>query len=142
MEASHPGYDPTQTIAGFSVAPALTMTLEVTPTAASTQTPLTLTVQVYERGAAIGEAGAFAEISTPGGIVTVPLVYGGGVYTATFRPADLAPNLGGSVSGGQWQIVATADYYGGTAKDSATSTVRYELYLPLILRSYFTLLNY
>jgi len=44
-------------------------------------------------------------------------------------------DLGGSVGGGQWQIVATADYYGSTGTAAGTVTVFRRVYLPLILRN-------
>jgi parallel beta-helix repeat protein len=121
--ATRPGYEEAHGESSFFVTPPLTMTLEVTPTTAAVSDPVTLTARVYERGTLVAGAGAYAEIGTPGGVVTVPLVYGGGVYTATFSPTDLGPNLGGVILGGQWDIEGTADYYGSTAVAAATMTV-------------------
>jgi len=135
VTATRPGYHVAHGVSSFFVAPPLMMTLEVTPTAVVASQPMTLTVRVYERGTVVTEAGAWAEVATSGGVVTMPLVYSGGVYTATFRPADLAPNLGGSVRGGEWQIVATADYYGSTSTAAGAVTVFRQVYLPLIIRN-------
>lgn len=64
------------------------------------------------------------------------LVYSSGVYSATFRSADLAPNLGRSVRSGQWQIMATADFHGSTTTAAGAVTVFRQVYLPLVLRGY------
>jgi hypothetical protein len=137
--ASRIGYDPAQATSTIFVAPPLTMTLEVAPAVVLPLTPLTLMARVYERGMAVTQAAVYAAISTPGGIVTTPLVYNGGVYTTTLSPVDLEPNLGGALSGGQWTIGATADYYGSLATASATVTVNIppsnKLYLPLVLKN-------
>ena len=133
--AAWPGYQVARGTSSFLVAPPLTMTLEITPTAILVGEPMTLTAQVYERGVLVTEAGVCAEIATPGGVVTVPLVYSTGVYTASFRPTDLAPNLGGGVKGGEWQIVATADYYGSASTAAGAVTVFRQVYLPFIVRN-------
>ena len=133
--ASHPGYDPAQAGMVFFVTPSLTMTLDANPSTLSAEEHLTLTAQVYDRGVTVAGAGALAEVVTPGGAVTVPLAYDGSAYTTVFRLVDLEPNLGAEVSGGQWKIQATAEYYGGTASASATTIVLHQVYLPLVLKS-------
>ena len=134
--AARSGYDPAEAATVFFVAPTLTITLEATPLALRQTQPLTLTARVYERGTPVDRASVWAEFITPSGVVTVPLAYGGGVYTTTLRPLDLAPNLDGSVRGGQWQITALAYYYGSTAEAAETITVFQRIYLPLILRNH------
>jgi len=132
--ATRPGYDPAQATSAFFVTPPLTTTLRITPSALQQSESLTLTAQVYERDAVVTEASVWADVGTPGGKVAVPLMRSGEVYTTTFRPADLAPNLGGTVRGGQWQITVTSDYLGSTSTATETVTVFCQLYLPLILR--------
>ena len=136
LVASHTDYDSAQAASVFFVTPPLTMTLDVAPAFVSQNAPITLTVRVYERGTTVSGAGVYAEIATPGGVVTVPLAHSGGFYSMTLRPADLGPNLERAIQGGQWTIQATADYYGSAATDSATVTVAHRLYLPLVLRNY------
>ena len=121
--ATRPSYQVAKGESYFFVTAPLTMTLEVTPTIVVASEPMTLTAQVHERGSLVAGAAVYAEIATPGGVVTVPLVSGGGVYTMAFRPIDLEPNLGGAILGGQWEILAMAEYYGSTTVASATATV-------------------
>ena len=132
--ATHADHDPAQAVATFFVAPALTMTLEVTPAAVSQDAPMTVTARVYDRGAPVAGAGVEAVITTPGGWVTVPLVYDGAFYGRTLKPTDLGPNLGGGVQSGLWTVRATADSYGSEAVGDASVVVKHRVYLPLIWR--------
>jgi len=134
--ATRPGYAPAYGASAFFVAPHLTMTLTATPTVLTVMDVLTITAQVYERGTAVRSASVWAEVQTPNGQVILPLVEEDGAYTASFRPVDLAPNLGGTIRGGEWWITATADYYGSEVDTVTSVTVLYRLYLPLILRNY------
>jgi len=134
--ATRPGYAPTYGASAFFVAPPLTMTLTATPTVLTAMDVLTITAQVYEQGMAVRGAGVGAEIRTPNGQVILPLIEEDGAYVASFRPVDLAPNLGGTVRGGEWWITATADYFGSEVDAVTSVTVVYRLYLPLILRNY------
>ena len=134
--ATRPGYAPAYGASAFFVAPPLTMTLTATPTVLTAMDVLTITAQVYEQGMAVRGAGVGAEIRTPNGQVILPLIEEDGAYVASFRPVDLAPNLGGTVRGGEWWITATADYFGSEVDAVTSVTVVYRLYLPLILRNY------
>jgi len=136
LSTARSGYESAQATSAFFVAPPLTMTLDVAPNPLARWESLMLTARVYDRGTTVTQAGVWAEITTPDGAVTVPLVYGSEVYTASFRPIDLGPNLGGSVRGGQWQIAATVDYYGSTATAVSAVTVFQQVYLPLVLRGH------
>ena len=101
------------------------------------QDTLTLTAAVSERGEPIVNAGVRAEIGTPGGSLTVPMLpAGGGNYTVAFRPIDLAASLSGQVLPGTWRILASADYLGGEATAEKTVVVQAYIYLPLILRNH------
>ena len=95
---------------------------------------MTVTVRVYDRGAPVTGAGVEAVITTPGGAVTVPLVYDGEFYGRTLKPTDLGPNLGGGVQSGLWTVRATADSYGSEAVGDASVVVKHRVYLPLIWR--------
>ena len=132
--ATRPGYNPAQAASTFFVVPSLAVTLEVAPSVVSPDDLMTLTLQVYERDVPVVGAGVYAELSTPGGLVTVPLVHNGEFYIQTLRPVDLGPNLGENIQSGLWVIRATADYCGGTATTSATVIVAHRVYLPVILR--------
>jgi hypothetical protein len=134
--ATRPGYAPAYGASAFFVAPPLTMTLTATPTVLTAMDVLTITAQVYEQGMAVRGAGVRAEIRTPNGQVILPLVEEDGAYIASFRPVDLAPNLGGAITGGEWGITVMADYYGSEAGAITSVTVLYRLYLPIVLRNY------
>jgi len=113
--ASHPDYDPAMATTFFFVTPPLSLTLTTNRDVLEVQDTLTMTVEVSDRGTVITEASVWAEISTPGGVVTTPLmIESGNAYTLAFRPSDLAPNLNGKVLPGIWQIAVEANYEGGT----------------------------
>ena len=113
--ATHPSYDSDEATTFFFVTPPLSLTLTTNRDVLEVQDTLTITVEVSDRGTVITEANVLAEISTPGGIVTAPLmIESGDLYTLVFRPADLAPNLDGEVLPGTWQIAVKANYSGGT----------------------------
>lgn len=57
-------------------------------------------------------------------------MWDGANYVASFRPIDLAPNLGGTIRGGEWQIEVVADYYGSKPAAINKITVLHQLYLP------------
>jgi hypothetical protein len=134
--ATRPGYAQAQASSAFYAAPFLTMTLTVTPQVLGPMDVLTITAHVYERGVMVTDASVWAEVRTPIGEVTVPLVPQGGAYIAAFRPVDLAPNLGGTVRGGEWWITVMTDYQGGNPGAITRVTVLHQLYLPLVLRNY------
>ncbi len=138
LVGSHPGYDPARTTARLFVTPPLTMTLNVTPTHVLSSEPLTITAIVHERGTPVMDAVAHARVATPGGAVIAPLVWDGARYSASLRPADLAPSLGGAIEIGEWQIQTTAEYYGSTTSAAAQIEV-YEcsscrVFLPLMVK--------
>jgi len=112
--ASHPDYDPAMATTFFFVTPPLSLTLTTNRDVLEIQDTLTMTVEVSDRGTVITEASVWAEISTPGGVVTAPLMESGDLYRLAFRPADLASNLDGEVLPGTWQITVKANYEGGT----------------------------
>jgi hypothetical protein len=134
--ATRPGYAQAQATSAFYAAPFLTMTLTVTPQVLGPMDVLTITAHVYERGVMVTDASVWAEVRTPIGEVTVPLVPQGGAYIAAFRPVDLAPNLGGTVRGGEWWITVMTDYQGGNPGAITKVTVLHQLHLPLVLRDY------
>jgi len=133
--ATHPGYDPDRATSFFFVTPPLDLNLTTSQDMLDMQDTLTLTVQISERGTVITEAGVWAEIATPAGVVTAPLMISGNVYVLTFRPLDLAANLGGQVLPGTWLIRATADYQGSQATKQKAIVVRSSIYLPLVLKN-------
>ena len=135
LVATHPGYEPDRATFFFFVAPVLSLTLTTSQDMINMQDTLTLMAQVSDRGTVIADAGVWAEIGTPGGIVALPLMIGtGGAYGLAFRPIDLGANLGGRVLPGMWLIRVMADYQGGEAAIQETVTVQGSVYLPLVLR--------
>ena len=132
--ATRPGYALARGASAFYVAPLLTMTLAVTPTMLTRMDVLTITAQLHEQGTAVKGASVWAEIRAPNGQVIVPLMEEDGTYVASFRPADLALNLGGMIEEGTWWITVMTDYYGGNAGALTSITVLYRFYLPLVLR--------
>ena len=110
-------------MSSFFVAPPVTMTLHIQPPIVSPNELLTITATVFDRGQVVAGAATYAVISTPSGLVTIPLAYNGTIYSATLRPTDLGPNLGSTIEGGQWGIQATAEYYGSTTTTSTNVTV-------------------
>jgi formylglycine-generating enzyme required for sulfatase activity len=123
MTASKTGYDAVQSTSYLHVSPPLSVALTVNSDDLDMFSPLTLTVSVIDRTNVVTEAGVWATIATPGGVVTVPLTLGTDSYIAALHPVDLAPNLSGGVTGGQWRIVATAEYHGSTVTDTDLVTV-------------------
>ena len=77
--ATHPGYDPDRTTGFFFVTPPLTMTVTIDRASADVLDTLPLTAQVFDRGTFIREASVLAQISTPLGVITAPLMYRTGV---------------------------------------------------------------
>lgn len=133
---TRPGYESEHTTTSFFVTPALTMTLAVDPPVLGLTDPMTLTAHVYDRGYTISQAGVYAEIVTPNGDLVIPLLSSGSeIYTTTLHPADLADNLGTPLLSGQWLISAYANYMGGRTTAAQPVTVRYHIFLPLVLRN-------
>ena len=133
--ATRPGYAQAWATSAFYAAPFLTITLTATPQVLGPMDVLTITAQVYERGAMVTDASVWAAVRTPGGEVTVPLVPQGGAYIAAFRPVDLAQNLGGTVRGGEWWITVMTNYQGSNPGAITKVTVLHQIYLPLVLRN-------
>jgi len=135
LVATCPGKDPGRTTTFFFVAPALSMTLTTNLDSFDVRDAITLTVRVSERGTVLTDAGVWAQIITPGGAVTVPLVIGlGNAYTFAFRPVDLEADLGGRAAPGRWLIQAMADYEGSEASIEKAVLVRSPVYLPVIVK--------
>ncbi len=132
--AGRNNYRSAQAISAFFATPPLTMTLTVAPLVLNMNDPMTLTVQVFDRGTTITQAGVYAEITTPGGVVPIPLFGDGEVYTATLRPADLVGNLDTPLLPGLWTIQAIGNYEGGLASATQSVMIRHSIYLPLVLR--------
>lgn len=133
--AAHLGHAPAGASSTFFVAPELTMVVQATPGSPAPDSRVILTARVYDRGWTVKKAGVYAEILTPGGMITVPLEYNGDHYAQTFRPMDLEPNLGQPAWTGLWTIRSVADYYGGRASAWTTLTVVNRVYLPIIVRN-------
>jgi hypothetical protein len=122
--ASHPDYDPTTTTGHFFVTPPLTVTLSMERTGLGVSDPLTITVEVTDRGSAVDAANVWAVIVTPGGTITAPMEFNGlNGYVLSFRPSELGADLGGSVLPGDWAIEVEATYQGGMATESGTISV-------------------
>ncbi len=135
--ATHPGYDGDSAVAFFSVRAPLTMTLGTNVDALPVHDTLTMTVGIWDRGAAVTEASVWAEITTPRGVITAPLTVGtGDTYTLSFLPFDLRADLGGQVPAGNWAILATADYQGSEASGETAVAVRPSVSVPLALKRY------
>ena len=135
--ATHSGYDPDAATTFFAVRPPLTMTLDTNVDTLPVQDTLTMTVGVWDRGAVITEASVWAEIITPGGVITAPLTVGSAdAYTLSFRPFDLRADLGGQVPAGDWVLEVTVDYQGSGASAERPITVRPTACVPLVLKGY------
>jgi len=135
--ATRSGYDADEATGFFFVTPPLDVSLTTNPDRLDVQDTLTLTAQVSDRGTAITDASVWAEIDTPGGVITAPLALeNGNTYMLAFRPVDLAVDFNGSVSPGRWLIQATADYQGSEVTVQKTVVVRGPLYLPVVLKNY------
>jgi hypothetical protein len=131
------GYDQDNKTSFFFVTPSLSLTLTTSQDVLDIQDVLTLTAQVFERDTLITSASVWAEIGTPAGVTTVPLVIdSGSLYTLTLRPTDMAANLNDKVPSGNWNIQVIADYQGSNARVQKSVIVRHSIYLPLILRSF------
>ncbi len=135
---ARPGYTPARAKSAFFVAPELTVTLDVAPDPVFEMASMTFNASVYERGTKVDKAGVYAEITTPNGLVTIPLVLSGAVYSMTLHPADLVPNLGQAIEDGAWGVKVVADYYGSKATNQKSIVViaARRVYLPLVLRAY------
>ncbi len=137
LVATHSGYDPATATTFFSVRPPLTMTVETNVGTLPAHDTLTMTVDVWDRGAAVTEAGVWAEITTPRGVITAPLTVGtGDTYTLSFLPFDLRADLGGQVPAGNWVLDVTVDYQGSEASAQRPITVRPTGCMPLLLKKY------
>ena len=140
LRATNPDYDPDESESTFFVTSPLTLALETQASSLTVSDTLTITAQVYDRGVPITSASVRAGITTPSGVITVPLFLNdSGAYVTSFRPADLAPNLHDQVSVGDWTIHGIADYRGSKASAQQTVAVQEPLgpiiYLPLVLRN-------
>jgi len=135
--ATRSGYEADEATGFFFVTPPLDVSLTTNHDRLDVQDTLTLTAQVSDRGTAITDASVWAEIDTPGGVITAPLVVeNGNTYMLAFRPVDLAVEFNGSASPGTWLIRATADYQGSEVTVQKTVVVRGPLYLPIVLKNY------
>jgi len=123
-KANRPGYDTANTSNAFWVTPPVSVTLAANDSDLSPQSTLTLTVSVEDRGTIVTDASVWAAIATPSGTITVPLTYDGSdSYVVAFRVSGLAANLGGELPEGTWEVIATAEYWGGYGSDSLEITV-------------------
>lgn len=133
--ASRVGYDPAYAASTFFVVPTLSLSVTTSQTTLDAHDVMTLTAQVYDRGAPLADADLRARILTPSGTVTVPVILNNGhTYLLAFRPVDFVWNFNGQVTPGIWQIQVIADYQGAMSTTQTAVTVMARTYLPLIRR--------